>query len=315
MHLKAFHVTNFRRLRDVRVDLDAETTIFVGANNSGKTSATQVFRAFFARPRGTEFQIYDFSAACWATFDGVDVENCDPDAELPRITLDLWFEVEDADLQRVVDLIPDLDWTGSTLGVRLEYGPRDGRELIEAYAAARAELAPLPNDLDGENWKPWPQSLTDYLSKRLKQEYVIRYFVLDRSRFDDELHAEDGYEQFPLEIANDGAANYVDSLVRVDFLDAQRKLADQDVRGRDEELSKRLGRFYQRNLEQHKQDVTALNAIAGAEARLNEHFAQVFEDTLGQLAKLGYPGLADPQLVVKAELDAGSILNANARVF
>ncbi|WP_416211520.1 AAA family ATPase, partial [Frankia sp. Cas3] len=41
MHLRSFAVRNFRRLKNVSVDLDEKTTIFVGANNSGKTSATQ----------------------------------------------------------------------------------------------------------------------------------------------------------------------------------------------------------------------------------------------------------------------------------
>ena len=39
MHVKTFRVRNFRRLRQVAVDLDYDTTVFVGANNSGKTSA------------------------------------------------------------------------------------------------------------------------------------------------------------------------------------------------------------------------------------------------------------------------------------
>src|SRR5215203_2649868 len=100
MHLTTFRFKNFRRLRDVRIDLDAETTIFVGANNSGKTAATHVFRTFLRKNR---FRIYDFSASAWRLFDDFDVESGDPDKELPRITLDLWFEVEDASLQRVID--------------------------------------------------------------------------------------------------------------------------------------------------------------------------------------------------------------------
>src|SRR4051812_45726605 len=66
MHLKPFRISHFRRLRDVRIDLDTDTTIFVGANNSGKTAATHVFRTFLRKSR---FRIYDFSASAWQLFD------------------------------------------------------------------------------------------------------------------------------------------------------------------------------------------------------------------------------------------------------
>ena len=41
MKLQAYRLQNYRRLRDVVIELDDEISIFVGANNSGKTSAVQ----------------------------------------------------------------------------------------------------------------------------------------------------------------------------------------------------------------------------------------------------------------------------------
>lgn len=108
MHIKSFRVENFRRLNDVRIDLDLETSTFVGANNSGKTSATHVFQLFLGKTRA-EFQIYDFSADCWAQFNSFDPQTENPDADLPRITLDLWLDVDDENAHRVVDLLPGLD--------------------------------------------------------------------------------------------------------------------------------------------------------------------------------------------------------------
>ncbi|WP_183578107.1 AAA family ATPase [Mucilaginibacter sp. X5P1] len=46
MHLQSISVKNFRRLKDVRIDLEKETLIFVGSNNSGKTSATYILHRF-----------------------------------------------------------------------------------------------------------------------------------------------------------------------------------------------------------------------------------------------------------------------------
>lgn len=63
MHLTAIRIRNFRRLRDVHIELDEETSIFVGANNSGKTSATEAV-ATFLHGSVERFKMFDFSAAC-----------------------------------------------------------------------------------------------------------------------------------------------------------------------------------------------------------------------------------------------------------
>ena len=37
MHLKSYRVENYRRLRNVHIELSNDISIYVGANNSGKT--------------------------------------------------------------------------------------------------------------------------------------------------------------------------------------------------------------------------------------------------------------------------------------
>lgn len=44
MHIKFVEIQNFRKLKSCRVDFEEETTVFVGANNSGKTSAMHGFQ-------------------------------------------------------------------------------------------------------------------------------------------------------------------------------------------------------------------------------------------------------------------------------
>lgn len=73
MRIRSVRVRNFRRLKDVSVDLEGKTTVFVGANNSGKTSATQVFRCFFDGT-GRLFTVHDFSADCWTEIDKIGSE-------------------------------------------------------------------------------------------------------------------------------------------------------------------------------------------------------------------------------------------------
>ncbi len=313
MHIKSFRVKNFRRLKDARVDLESDRTIFVGANNSGKTSATHLFQLFLCQQPRAPFQIYDFTADCWAVFDSFDTESGDADAELPRITFDLWFNVDDDNLHRVLDLLPSLDWEGEPVGVRMVYAPKDGAKLVENYTEARAKAKAAIGDSETAH-KPWPQSMVEYLTKRLVQEYEIKYFTLDATQCNDEFVLNEGYEPFFLGTRTSGASAIVDSIIRVDFLNAQRHLADVDSHGRSEDLSKRLSRFYERNLQKLDSDLAALGAITESENRLNKHFADVFGPTLDRLGEIGYPGIADAGLVVKASLNAHGILSTSAKV-
>ena len=42
--IKSIKVKNFKTLRDVEIPLDPKITVMVGANNSGKSNALQVFK-------------------------------------------------------------------------------------------------------------------------------------------------------------------------------------------------------------------------------------------------------------------------------
>src|SRR4051812_30038943 len=107
MHVKSFHITNFRRHKNVTVELDPETTVFVGANNSGKTSSTHIFQLFLGDSKGS-FSIYDFSASCWEKLNLAGESRSL--ADLPTISLDIWFEIDDENVHRIADFLPSLDW-------------------------------------------------------------------------------------------------------------------------------------------------------------------------------------------------------------
>ena len=46
MHIAFIEIQNFRKLKACRVDIAQQETIFVGANNSGKTSAMDALILF-----------------------------------------------------------------------------------------------------------------------------------------------------------------------------------------------------------------------------------------------------------------------------
>jgi predicted ATP-dependent endonuclease of OLD family len=318
MRLHSFRIKNFRRLQDVYIDLEQDVSIFVGSNNSGKTSATHAIQMFLAGGSDTRLSIHDFNSKCWQYFDQIGNEVQAPEVRvtLPKLTLDLWIEVEAGNLHRVIPLLPNLDWASSKVGVRIEFAPKNEKDLLARFHEEKTKAAAHRSVEAGKpEYHPWPKTLTDYLSKRLSSEYELRYFVLDPAHFDTDFKEDENYE--PARLAppeNKSGAQVLKDLIRIDFLDAQRHLTDDAPSGRAEDLSKRLSRFYSRHLQKREDDYDALKALAESEARLNEHLARVFEPTLGELRKLGYPGLTNPRLVIKSALNPASVMNQSARV-
>jgi predicted ATP-dependent endonuclease of OLD family len=324
VHLHSYRIENYRRLRDVYIELGSDLSIFVGSNNSGKTSATQVLNTFVSGSKD-KFSLYDFSAECWKVFDNVGnfPEDGGEPPKLPSIIVDLWFEVTGNDLYLVLPLLPGFSAEQETeVGVRIEFAPRDAVELLARFRSARTDaraqataLSPREND----KYVPWPKSLTDYLQNELRKEFEFKYYVLDRARFNESHKAQIGYE--PQVLGNEpGGAAILRSIIKIDNVSAQRHLADPAAgtgtgAGRSEDLSRRLSRFYKRNLDQRPEDHSALRALFDSETDLNDHLANVFKDILERLSNLGYPGLYNPRLEIKSALNPATIMaSQDARI-
>ena len=306
MHLKKLAVRNFRRLRDVVIDLASDISIFVGANNSGKTSVGHALQLFTAKGR---FNIHDFSSGLWT--DIVAFGEGDSDASLPSMEADIWLEIGPNDVHRVIDLLPSLAWQGTLVGMRIAYVPIDPAATRARYLELRALALNAAAKSDGGKplFDPSPRNLREFLRDRLNDEYELRYFVLDPARFNVNMVAEKGYAPALLAGRDRSGRDILNGLLRIDFLNAQRHLSDTPGGARAEDLSRVLSRFYGRNLEKKGDDLETLRALAESEVALNQHLERVFEPTLKSLSKLGYPGLSNPRMMIRSALDPEQLMS------
>tara|TARA_R110002167_G_C12620290_1_gene646704 strand:+ start:532 stop:1440 length:909 start_codon:yes stop_codon:yes gene_type:complete len=292
-------VQNFRKLKSAHIGFDDQTTLFVGANNSGKTSAMLALRYFLtpATALGPKLTFRDITIENWGNIDGIGLaweggDDASQDLVLELPALDVWLEVPLREIHHVVHILPTIDWSGGLLGVRLQLQPKNTMQLRSDYLAARkranaVELA-VSEGSGGNKLSQWPVSLSDFLSKRLNGECEIEAYPLDPLAHVSPTHG----VATPQKISDDVPPlpkNAFRSLIRIDRIDAQREFSDagiggvqrtdadgNDVGGRayKRKLSVQLREYYDRHVSPNnddkvldEDDIKALVSIQGVKPK------------------------------------------------
>lgn len=348
MNIAFIEIANFRKLLAVRVDLSSNTTLLVGANNSGKTSALVALRKFLT-PKGRPFEMNDITLCHHADINAVGQDWIARDSKstisfmeeswakvLPA--LDLWLNVEEDEIHHVRDLIPDLEFVNGEIGVRLRLEPKDFSLLFKDFvdAATKAEnLKAIARERHPENsekpyseLKIWPSNLVDFLARRMSDYLTIRAYPLDPSK----LQSPEKLRAFPQQLPEtawplDG--NPISGLIRVDDIQAQRGFGEvhpdeaEDVAtvrpsSGANQLSEQLRAYYKRHLDPTNspdpKDLDALQAIDAAQEAFNLRLTESFEPTFTEVRVMGYPGGSDPRPLVATKLKAIDGLNHTAAV-
>jgi len=300
MHLNRYCLRNFRRLEDVKINLEEKETIFVGANNAGKTSATAAFKLFVSRDR--DFKIHDFSSPLIADIDKFGEALIKPGEDeelskkLPSIELDLWFTVSPSvEYGRVAHFLPTMMGKEySEVGVRICFSVNNPIELHEAY------LSTYPKSIS-------QKSLSYFLSQsdNLKKHFSLKYFVLDKPSESEEpiLHA----------LEKDKGQKTLASLLRVDYVDAQRNIDDKDS-AQSNRLSSVFADFYKHNLKQRDHDEASADVIDKSNEGLTKHYESEFEPLIKVIGGLGFPGLNDRGLKIISNLSPEKALSGNTAI-
>lgn len=305
MHIAYFEIENFRKLLSVRVDLSDTTTLFVGANNSGKTSAMLALRRFLIE-NGKRFKTQDFTLSHWNAVDklgeawGSAKDEAPPTLDAKDWTpllpaLDIWLRVENHELHYVSSLLPTLDWAGGMLGVRMRLEPKDLGALYKDYraavrdadamrTAAAAETAKsaaaTKGGAAGEKEPPkkltlWPSGMIDFLSRRLSQHFIVRAYPLDPKKLEGPKLGLAQPQVLPTE-AQPLEGNPLTGLIRINEINAQRGLGETDGADVDDgtaakreghKLSDQLRTYYAKHLDPFEApDIADLGALQALEA-------------------------------------------------
>lgn len=342
VHIDFIELANFRKLLAVRVDIAKTSTVFVGANNSGKTSAMVALRSFLV-DHGN-FSINDFTLCHWATIDavghaweeeaaGTEYPDFDWGSVVPF--LDIWLQVPEKQLHFVQKILPTLDWDGSAIGVRLRYEPKNLEDFKHEYLACRsaakavmavATIAPG----DGvDQFSLWPKSMNEFLSRRLRAVFEVKAYLLDPAKLEYPNNGEAKLQALPAH-SEALSGDPFKGLIRVDEISAQRGLGWTAANGSDDEdqannsarpgkrLSTQLRGYYAQHLDPFDQpeekDLQALQALHSARVKFGKQLCSSFDTALQELEKIGYPGLTDPKLTLTADLRTSDVLTHGSAV-
>lgn len=330
MKIKFIDIQNFRKLKNCRIDISDKETVFVGANNSGKTSAMDSL-SFFLTDRAS-FTTRDFTlnnwleinklAGLWLTDEDKNEEYWNTQIDLLQKylpQLDLWINVSENEIHYVHHLIPTLDWQSGLLGIRLRLEPQNLESLFKEfksdYDAAKALNTKAKNGL-----KLWPKSMWDFLDRKpkLSQLFTVKSYILDPAKVGD-LTQQDTMPQI---ITTDNLPLEKDALkglIKVDSINAQRGFADSNSdNGKLKPLSIQFKDYYSKHLSPENNptndDLEALTAIDTATQSFDKKLEKDFSPSLKELSGLNYPGFGNPAIIISSLIKPIDGLNHDSAV-
>ncbi|MEU0250324.1 ATP-dependent endonuclease [Streptomyces sp. NPDC006235] len=287
-------IQNFRLLRETELSFTDDVTLCVGRNNTGKTSLAKLFKLFLTK-KDSVLRIEDFSAECYAEFlDAhrlyVAGEKEQARGRIPKVTLTLHiaYDANCGQYGPLASFIVDLDPDCSEVVIRLTYALKDGAlDVFLSDLVSSADAAPL-----------------ERLARRIPAHFGLSVTAVD-----------------PTDDANVRTVDLADvkKLLKVDFLDAQRGLDDED-----REAAQPIGAIFEKLFTSAKGskrvewledlatriDVMLTNTSSDLDISLQEIRTQVAP----ALTAFGYPGLGNQEFVTAARLDSRRLLRNFARI-
>lgn len=322
MKITSFALKNYRRLADVTLVLDDKTAVLVGANNSGKTSCIGALHTFLKSPEN--LKVRDISRKNWKHIQnlGKEVEEEFPSIEkmqqlsdtLIRLlpSLDIEITAEASEAYKVRDILPDLEWKGGALSVRINYEAIDISKLFSEFIETRVVVSQHQD----EEVSLWPKDLCDFLEKgRTFSKFIKqKHYVLSK-------------EAGPSsnEILQPLKSEALKKLIRVDVISEQRGLGAEDNADQKgpysekQRLNKLLRDYYERILNPEDYPETDDLKVLGQQQNLENDFTKrlndQFEAPFEELKSMGYPGIGgNPTVEISAKISGTDALQKSSSV-
>jgi len=321
MKITSFALKNYRRLADVTLVLDDQTTVLVGANNSGKTSCIGALFTFLRSP--DNLKVRDISKRNWKEIQklGKQVEQAFPASEemeelsnalvslLPSLDIEITAEASEA--YKVRDILPGLEWCGGSLFVRITYKAVDISKLCREFVDTRGVVSKHKGKVS-----LWPKDLCDFLEKGRNFSKFIKqkHYILSKEA-----------EPTAKEVLQPLKSEALKKLIRIDVISEQRGLGAEDNTDQKgpysekQRLNKLLREYYERILNPEDFPEADDLKVLGQQQKLEKDFTDrlntQFEAPFEELQSMGYPGIGgNPTVEISAKISGTDALQKSSSV-
>lgn len=321
MKIASLSLKNYRRLADVTLVLDDKTTVLVGANNSGKTSCIRALHTFLKSQDNLE--IRDISKRNWKEIKklGEQIEEEFPTSEkmlelsdalvslLPSLDVEIMADVSEA--YKVRNILPDLEWNGSALFVRITYEATDISKLCREFVDMRGVVSQHTGKVS-----LWPKDLYDFLEKGRNFSKFIKqkHHILTKPK-----------ETTSNEVLQPLKPEVLRKLIRVDVISEQRGLGAEDNTDQKgpysekQRLNKLLRGYYDRILNPEDFPIDEDVLVLGQQQQLESDFTirlnEQFKGPFNELRDMGYPGIGgNPTVEIAAKISGTDALHKSSSV-
>ncbi|KYG92050.1 hypothetical protein A0U40_03675 [[Bacillus] sp. KCTC 13219] len=345
MRIKSIQIKNFKKLKDVTINLSEEQSIFVGANNSGKTSAMEAISKFLKRKNQIGF--YDFTIYNWTNINSLfekiqalkkeqseskdEVRLADIQSEYDRAeenlksllpSMKIVLSIEENELQKVIEIIPSIEKELNEVAVFFRFEPENYEKLFKEYIEARKRIDQMSeiinthsekDEIEKAVEKQWPINFQDFLKGegQLKNNFKIQAYLANPVENEDE---------FPFDESTKLEGNPLKSIIKVDEIYAQRGLSDKD----DDEnikkikkLSKQFTNYYKKfhlKTDINQGVIDLINANFKAERNMETQLDKTLMTLVKPLLSFGYPGFGSPHIRVAPTIDVVEAMDNESSV-
>lgn len=330
MQIKYVDIQNFRKLKKCEIEISNQQTIFVGANNSGKTSAIIAMQYFLKRKKlsGTDISLANWDSINLIGKKWVDKEAADidlvADEEVLRTllpTLDVWITVNASEYYHFQGSLSSIGAFGEIVGFRTIYTPEKLEEFYVDFIEQKRKVKLIEDQIEASDQKRpklWPTNLKDFIEEKINDYFAFKTYALN-SAIIEEVPTGNRYQLLPVQAAA-LKKELLSKIIKVSMIPASRGFDDSSEKkiGSGGKLSNQLQDYYNNFLNPtdklNDQDAKAVMAIMNAKDTFDEELKRSFKTSFKELENVGYPGVSSPRLVLSSKVEPVTSLNHKSAV-
>ncbi|TXD50189.1 MULTISPECIES: ATP-dependent nuclease [unclassified Polaribacter] len=300
MKIKKIEVKNFRLLEEVICNLEADITLIVGKNNTGKTSFFEAIK--LATSTDGKFIFEDFSQSTYATFkavyskylesktDGITEEDRDGlekqlIVEVPKIKINYEIQYNKANNESLVELsefITDLEDARNDATICISFEPKNTLKVFQSF----------------ENREDKTIELIEYLHKNINFLYETVCYAIDK---ESDFHRK----------IEDSFKTKIQKVVLFENIKAMRIL--DDTKGdTNNALSLGFSNYYNQRDKNNKDVIELETALKSVSKDLKIKYNKVLESIQTKLQKFGAKTpISIPPISIDSKFDSEKVIKNN----